>query len=223
MDECRTIQNLCQSGQCLNTVGSFTCTCPAGYFFDGVRCTFGIGPQPTSPPIACPDGFVPFGSKCLEIVVNPLVCPTGFFYDGRSCVWDGTPSTICQEGFYFDGRDCIQNPQPKPQPGYCPDNYVLVDQRCTFVPPGPAPTPEGPPHQVNKPCPRDQTRDLTTKECVPDPCGPGRYTDPFTRQCKNDPPCPPGQYYDPFRVACVPDGIITQPPPEEGNCCIIQV
>lgn len=215
VDECRTVQNLCQSGQCLNTIGSFTCTCPAGYFFDGVRCTFGSVPQPTPPPVSCRVGYVLFNGVCHQEVVIALPCPPGFTYDGQRILclpWNVTQH-ICQDGFYFDGRDCIQNPQPKQ---YCPENYILEDGKCILRPRGPGP--------LQQPCPKDQTRDPISKQCVPDRCPPGQHTDPETRICKNDPPCPARYYYDPIRRTCVPDGIIvTQPPqppittPEEGK------
>ena len=34
IDECRVMGNLCKNGQCINTLGSFSCTCKPGYTND---------------------------------------------------------------------------------------------------------------------------------------------------------------------------------------------
>ena len=33
IDECALMPQLCRNGQCLNTLGSFTCQCPTGFFY----------------------------------------------------------------------------------------------------------------------------------------------------------------------------------------------
>lgn len=40
IDECRVMGNLCKNGQCLNTLGSYVCTCKPGYTTDisGTLC-----------------------------------------------------------------------------------------------------------------------------------------------------------------------------------------
>lgn len=40
VDECRTVKDICENGDCINKQGSFQCVCPPGFEIspDGTKC-----------------------------------------------------------------------------------------------------------------------------------------------------------------------------------------
>uniref|UniRef100_A0A8C3G947 Fibrillin-1 n=1 Tax=Cyclopterus lumpus TaxID=8103 RepID=A0A8C3G947_CYCLU len=81
IDECRVMGNLCRNGQCLNTLGSYTCNCKPGYSTD-ISSTLCVDVD------ECIQAPKPCNFICKNTEGGYLCsCPRGYILqeDGKSC------------------------------------------------------------------------------------------------------------------------------------------
>lgn len=146
IDECRVMGNLCKNGQCINTLGSYTCTCKAGYTTDitGTLCV-GKAAAPAlhrplflhyAPPLAettwadSPHTRLKNAARvCLSV---SSVSPAGI--SGSGIKLHLSPSV--SPPLFPDVDECIQAPKPcnfickNTEGGYlcsCPRGYILQE------------------------------------------------------------------------------------------------
>lgn len=143
------------SGYCpLNTVLSdgkcvqhqlLNVQCPAGYAWNGNRCTHMYT-------VTCMDGFTLVNNKCVKVATaEPIyVCPNGTKLIGNQCIGLSKPQTpscpddyqweqethqctivpqlpTCLEGFYLKNNICENNSTIVPS---CPDLYKYENGKC---------------------------------------------------------------------------------------------
>ncbi|XP_068997959.1 latent-transforming growth factor beta-binding protein 1 isoform X2 [Embiotoca jacksoni] len=149
LDECQ-LQGVCPNGNCVNTVGSYRCTCKPGYVPDPTLTTC----IPNSPAVPEEKGacfrLVSSGRQCLHPVSAQLskqlcCCSVGKAWGPRcdKCPLPGTAKfkEICPGGM---GYTVLPNP-PVNKP------VIISQEPVDLLPPQPLPTPERPVEAFGKP------------------------------------------------------------------------
>ncbi|XP_029441857.1 fibrillin-2-like, partial [Rhinatrema bivittatum] len=146
IDECRVLPNLCQNGQCINTVSSFRCHCKPGYTTDitATSCVdldeCGQSPKPCnfickntegSYQCSCPRGYVlqEDGKTCKDLDE----CNTKQHNCQFLCVNTiGSFNCKCPPGFTQHHSSCIDNNECTAQPSLCGSRGVCQNSPGSF-------------------------------------------------------------------------------------------
>uniref|UniRef100_A0A8C5CZ95 Latent transforming growth factor beta binding protein 3 n=1 Tax=Gadus morhua TaxID=8049 RepID=A0A8C5CZ95_GADMO len=194
INEC-TMQGVCQNGQCMNTLGSFRCSCKHGLVLDRNRC---VGEQPAEYAqcysIAPLDGRC--GGRVLGYLTQELCCCTVGKAWGKNCERCPAEDTaafqkICPggKGYFFQKvRNTFAFPPlvfPSPEKGYnkpgklatayhltdvCKTSrYICGHGECES-------TASGHTCHCNPGYRLHAHRNIYEDECASEPCGAGRGT-----------------------------------------------
>uniref|UniRef100_A0A0G4F531 EGF-like domain-containing protein n=1 Tax=Chromera velia CCMP2878 TaxID=1169474 RepID=A0A0G4F531_9ALVE len=160
INECSSAQSpLCNTlATCLDTIGSYTCTCNLGYEGDGQVCEVNIGDGLLTGPEECDDGNEESGDGCDLIgrLEDGFRCPdpgvpcsnidecAEGVHDCPSnaeCVdWDDSQGSFfkffckCKQGYFGDGRTCTTGEPPIVQYDWCSPHATVIgylsEQTC---------------------------------------------------------------------------------------------
>ncbi|CAH0559244.1 unnamed protein product [Brassicogethes aeneus] len=196
INECEAIPHLCLGGQCVNTIGSFTCDCLPGQARnpDTNRCDDRNECEDEN---VCRDGRCVNTDGAFFCLCNPGFIQSQdkkFCIDGRQglCYTDRSPQGYCQNSLHMrlSKKDCCcgvnmgrgWGDDCSPCPEYGEDEHRQLCSGPTHYEPG------SPGHEGPSIYPADNTRDshhmdhvgmITINECIlrPDICGRGRCVD----------------------------------------------
>ena len=138
IDECLLANDCHENSKCVNSEGSFTCSCNSGYFGDGEKCIEG----------SCEDDMCPLNEECVASTTRDCECKIGFSRNATDSCLDtdecatidevcdtnanctNTPGSYncnCIENYFGDGKTCFQ--------GSCSDaNCPLSDNKKCVLP-----------------------------------------------------------------------------------------
>ena len=133
IDECKTLPNLCENGQCINTLGSYRCICNKGFkpesgtkCVDVNECLQRPGPCEHectnswgSYSCSCPQGYAlnNDGKTCRDVDE----CSTGSHTCQYECINTlGGYECACPRGFRQMGDRCVDVDECIEQQGLCP-------------------------------------------------------------------------------------------------------
>ncbi|XP_073320826.1 fibrillin-1 isoform X2 [Pagrus major] len=146
IDECRVMGNLCKNGQCINNLGSYSCTCKPGYTTD-ISGTLCVDVD------ECIQAPKPCNFICKNTEGGYLCsCPRGYILqeDGKSCRDLDECSTKqhncqflcvntiggftckCPPGFTQHHTACIDNNECASDPNLCGSNGVCQNTPGSF-------------------------------------------------------------------------------------------
>ncbi|XP_061481297.1 fibrillin-2 [Rhineura floridana] len=147
IDECKVIPSLCRHGQCINTMGSFTCFCKVGYTTDisGTSCVdldeCSQSPKPCnficknsegSYQCSCPRGYIleEDGKTCRDLDE----CQTKQHNCQFLCVNTlGGFTCKCPPGFMQHHTACIDNNECGSQPLLCGSKGICQNTPGSFA------------------------------------------------------------------------------------------
>lgn len=200
IDDCLHTPNLCASGKCINTLGSFRCSCDHGFVPGRSKqscvdvnecvaaespCSFDCRNTPGGYECVCPQGYQldRDGKGCVDLDE----CATKAHNCQYLCVNTvGSFKCDCPRGFVKEEAACVDRDECREQPGICGGRGGL----CKNDPGG-----------YHCECPRGYRMDERRNICIDiDECGGGVSAGPCGGNCQNVPGsfrCHCGQGYAP--------------------------